>query len=230
METLPPGSRKWPTSKWKALLRDAIRILDASATPTPWLFGGGTALAVHYKHRVSYDVDIFVPSQDALRDLAPQRNAITKSVLGENKTNLPGNYLKLRFPYGEIAFITGGRRTDTPSQAWEFAGRVIDIETPWETATKKMFFRASSLKIRDIFDIAAVIDHHGDELRECLPEVEDRLPNVLDRVKSHQPAYERRVLGEINATKTGRKYMTAAAIDSVVGFLEDWAHRPTCDL
>ena len=230
METLSPGSRKWPTSKWKALLRDAIRILDASVAPTPWLFGGGTALAVHYRHRVSYDVDIFVPGQDALRDLAPQRNAITKSVLGENKVDFPGNYLKLRFPYGEIDFTTGGRRTDSPSQAWEFEGRMIDIETPWETATRTMFFRASDLKIRDIFDIAAVIDHHGDELRECLPEVEDRLPRVLDRVRSHRPGYERRVLGETNATKAGRKYMTSATIGSVIDFLEGWAHRPACDL
>ena len=53
------GSRKWPATAWRHLLELALRALDAEAAETPWTFGGGTALALKLRHRISYDVDIF---------------------------------------------------------------------------------------------------------------------------------------------------------------------------
>ena len=94
----------------------------------------------------------------------------------------PGNHLKLQTEDGEIDFIVGGRRTSDPVHPWKFERRTIEIDTPWETAIKKMFYRPSTFKVRDAFDLAAVIDRHGPQLGTHLGAVEDRLDRLLDRL------------------------------------------------
>jgi len=216
------GSTRWPTSNWQGLLRDAIGLLDTLKDAPTWTFGGGTALAVFYGHRISYDIDIFLSNADAVTDLSPARNPATKTLLGEHGYQFPGNYLKLELGRGEIDFILAGRRTDDPTQPYEFEGRTILIETPWEAAIKKVFYRSSTFKVRDVFDLAAVIDHDGERLKSCPPEVEDKFDRLLDRVDALIPVYEERVKADINSTKEGRKYMTREAIDSVAAFVHEW--------
>lgn len=222
MATTSPGSRKWRTSDWRGLLRDAIALLDTLKERPRWSFGGGTSLATFYDHRISYDIDIFVASSDALTDLSPARNPATKALLAGRGYQFPGNYLKLQMERGEIDFIVAGRRTMDPVQPWEFEGRVIDIDTPWETAIKKMFYRPSTFKVRDAFDLAAVVDHHAEQLRSHLIEVEDRLERLVDRLDALAAAYESMVIDEINLTRTGSKYATGAAIQSAILFLANW--------
>jgi len=94
----------------------------------------GTALAAHFDHRISYDVDIFMPNADWISDLAPNANPKTRALIGDRKYEFPGNYLKLKLDAGEIDFIVASKRTNQPTQAWDFEGRTIPIETPWEIA------------------------------------------------------------------------------------------------
>ncbi|HVI91952.1 MAG TPA: nucleotidyl transferase AbiEii/AbiGii toxin family protein [Dongiaceae bacterium] len=112
------GSKKWQTSDWQSLLRDAIKFLDTLKEQPKWTFGGGTALAVFYGHRISYDIDIFLSDSDAITALSPTKNAATKALLAGHGYQFPGNYLKLELDQGEIDFISGGRRTDDPTEPW----------------------------------------------------------------------------------------------------------------
>jgi len=187
-----------------------------------WSFGGGTSLAVFYGHRISYDVDIFVANSDTLTELSPARNPATKALLNGRSYQFPGNYLKLEMEGGEIDFILAGRRTADPVQPWTFGKRQIDIDTPWETAIKKMFYRPSTFKVRDAFDLAAVIDRHGEQLRSNLTVVEDRLDKLIDRLDALSAAYESLAADDINATAAGSKYATGEAIGSAISFLADW--------
>src|SRR3546814_16935583 len=108
------GSTRWPTSDWQGLLRDAIRLLDTLKEPPKWTFGGGTALAVFYEHRISYDVDIFLSNAEAVTDLSPARNPAQKALLGEHGYQFPGNYLKLELDRGKIELLLGGGRPAAP--------------------------------------------------------------------------------------------------------------------
>ena len=71
MKTLKPVP-----GDWKALFRQALRLLDdlskKSGTDPFWTFGGGTVLMLRYRHRMSRDVDIFVPDPQYLGYVTPR--------------------------------------------------------------------------------------------------------------------------------------------------------------
>ncbi|MGE0237116.1 MAG: nucleotidyl transferase AbiEii/AbiGii toxin family protein, partial [Parvibaculaceae bacterium] len=171
MPRTSPGSGKWQTSDWQGLLRSTLSLLDTLDEKPEWTFGGGTSLAVQYEHRISHDVDIFVPHSQTVTDLSPVRNPAVRALIAGRNYEFPDNYLKLQLESGEIDFIVGSSRTRLPTQPWSFEGRTILIDTPWETAIKKMFHRPSTFKIRDVFDVAAVIDRDGGRLEAALPEI-----------------------------------------------------------
>jgi Nucleotidyl transferase AbiEii toxin, Type IV TA system len=225
MAELSGGSRKWPTSDWPVLLRNAIGLIDTLEADVPWSFGGGTALAVHYRHRLSYDIDIFFANADAVTALSPNQNPDTKALLAGRKYEFPGNYLKLKLDQGEIDFVVGSKRTSDPTQAWSFEGRTIQIETPWEIAVKKLFYRPSTFKVRDIFDLAVVIDHDAERLDPFISVVADRLDKAIDRISAIAPSYEALALHEVNPTQDGQRYGHKAAVESVLTFLAGWTDR-----
>lgn len=220
-----PGSKKWRTSDWRGLLRDAVALIETLNERPRWSFGGGTSLAVFYDHRISYDIDIFVANSDTLTALSPAQNPATKALLAGRGYQFPGNYLKLQMERGEIDFIVAGRRTADPVQPWKFETREIEIDTPWETVIKKMFHRPSTFKVRDAFDLAAVVDRHGEQLRPHLIVVEDRLDKLIDRLDALAAAYESMVVDDINITEAGSKYATGEAIGSAIAFLAKWRAR-----
>jgi len=222
MARISRGSRKWPTSGWRGLLHDAVALLDTLTEAPRWSFGGGTSLAVFYDHRVSYVIDIFIADSDTLTALSPNRNSATTTLLAGRSYQFPGNYLKLQIEGGEIDFIVAGRRTAMPVQPWSFENREIDIDTPWETAIKKMFYRPSTFKVRDAFDLAAVVDHHAAQLRSNLNVIEDRIDKLIDRLDVLAPAYESMVADDINPTKAGARYAKEDALRSAIAFLQDW--------
>jgi hypothetical protein len=159
-----------------------------------------------------------------LRDLTPARNAATRALLAGRGFEYPGNYLKLNLDGGEIDFIVAGRRTENPIRPWTFNGEEIPIETPWEIAIKKIFYRPSSFKVRDLFDLAAVLDRDLADLAASLPEVEDRLDKVIDRVERLVPEFAETAAVDINPTSGGQCYMTRDAAEQALSFLR--SHRP----
>ena len=222
MPEISPGSGKWQTSDWQSLLRDAVSLIDTLVPKPDWTFGGGTSLAMHYDHRISHDIDIFVSNSETVTDLSPAKNLATKALLSGRSYQFPGNYLKLQLDNGEIDFIVGSRRTSDPTRPWSFQDRTVLIDTPWETAIKKIFYRPSNFKIRDIFDLAAVIDRDEEKLKSSLPEIEDRLDKLIDRIDALVPGYEKAATEDINPTESGRKYLEVSAALSVLDFLKAW--------
>lgn len=146
-------SKSPPQTNWAKLLVLALEALDTLPDGTRWSWGGGTALAIHLNHRLSLDIDIFLPDAQALRLLSPQRNATVRSITG--KWQDPGHYIKLELDDGEIDFIASGLRTDPGHGPWEFEGRELPLETAAEVLAKKLHWRGSVALARDVFDLAA---------------------------------------------------------------------------
>ena len=130
--------------------------------------------------------------------------------------------MKLCFDHGEIDIIVASSRTEKPTEKWQFEAMVINIETPSEIIVKKIFYRPSSFKVRDVFDFAATLPEYGDILYQNIFEVDDKLDKVIDRIKRMSSVYETLALSEVNPTEIGQQFMSRNAIDSVIAFLESW--------
>ena len=191
-----------------------------------WDFGGGTALSVHLEHRVSYDIDIFIDSSKHLKALTPQFNADIKNLLGNNSFEYPGYYLKLYQEHGEIDFIIGSPQTEPGVVSWEFNNYPIMIETPEEIIMKKIIYRGSKFKNRDVFDLAAVLDSERRQVMvDSLSANTESLPLLLDRIGLLEGTYEQQIQYDVNPLPAGRKWMTLHAIkiatDCLSGILGD---------
>ena len=157
--------------------------------------GGGTALSLYLKHRVSYDVDIFLEHPRALKELII--NAKTKKITSD--WEFPGNYLKLILSEGEIDFILASNVTEEPHQLHDFQGSQIPIESPEEIIAKKIKYRGSQFTLRDTFDLAATI-HSRPNILDSLSgivELDDTIPKVLQRIqflKTNEKSFKKGII------------------------------------
>jgi hypothetical protein len=206
------------------LLRSVRPILDSLPGRPAWRFGGGTGLAVVYAHRISYDIDIFLDRASDLKALTPARNQAIKTLIGARGFEFPGHYLKLNLDDGEIDFIVAATVTDLPASTWSFEGHDVQLETPVEIAAKKISYRASSFKVRDIFDLAIVIAHEREAMDLALSELRDKLPRLIDRVGKMTSVFAEQAAIDINVTRKGRRYLEDAPA-AVLDYLRTWLAR-----
>ena len=144
---------------WERLFRQALRLLDdlrdKSGTEPFWTFGGGTALMLRYRHRMSKDVDIFVPDPQYLGYVTPRLSDVAEGIT-QNYVEAAG-YVKLVLPGGEIDFVAAPNLTDDPFEELELLGSNVRVETAAEIIAKKMWHRGDQVAARDLFDLALVI-------------------------------------------------------------------------
>lgn len=141
------------------LFAHATRILDDAGErhgrPFEWTFGGGTVLALRHEHRFSHDIGIFVPNPQYLGYLSPRLS--DAAAVGEPDYEEAAEFLKLRYPEGEVDFVAAGCITKPGSTLALVAGRTVSLETDLEILAKKLYFRGNRFKARDIFDLAFLL-------------------------------------------------------------------------
>lgn len=174
-------------SNWRLLLDRTIRGLDTlrehgSSVPD-WVLGGGTALMIHAGHRLSKDIDAFIDDPQYLGLLSPETSDI--DAWNSRAHDRAANFLKLHYDEGEIDFIVAASISGLAAEDHVVdltsvragAKPTIRLEPPAEIALKKMHYRASMLKARDIFDIAVVdaIAHQSliDNLHQISPKKDE---------------------------------------------------------
>ena len=158
------GHGTWLPSQWQMLMGLTLQAIDsvtAENEPPPyWTFGGGTSLAIDLEHRISYDIDAFMDSARIVKQLVPVNNHATRAICWDaarQKANYQylGHYLKLILTdVGEIYFLTASSLVDGSTTAFNFNGRIIDRERPCEVIAKKIYYRGTTFKSRDVFDLA----------------------------------------------------------------------------
>jgi len=211
---MPTGSRKWRASAWQKLLEAILKIEQDLPERLPFSFGGGTALAVHLDHRLSYDIDLFYRSADVFDHYNPNANAAVKALIKAHRGTwqFPGNYFKLELgdAAGEIDILVSKFMTAAPTTTWSFRRWSIPLETPAEIIAKKIRFRSSQFKRRDIFDLGAVAKLRPKALDEAFKVNLDNLPRLRDRIATMQADYERHVDDDVNPTASGRLLIKSA--------------------
>lgn len=95
-----------PSGAWESLFPRALALIDeiskygGMADPF-WTLGGGTVLMFRYRHRMSKDIDIFVPDPQYLGFVTP-RLSDTAADMTEDYIEQPGMFVKLQFEEGEV--------------------------------------------------------------------------------------------------------------------------------
>jgi hypothetical protein len=173
---------------WETLFRHALEIIDAASKAGhdlgAWSFGGGTVLMRRYRHRVSRDVDIFVPSPQWLGYLTPRLNPVAESKTTEYVEQ--AGFLKLYFPEGELDFVVAAPLTRSPWAEETILGRTALVESSAEIVGKKIKHRGAELKARDVFDIALVSEREPAALRATAPLFEAQREAVLRRLRDRE--------------------------------------------
>jgi predicted nucleotidyltransferase component of viral defense system len=141
---------------WEGLFQNALQLVDeilAHGTKNLyWTFGGGTVLMRKYRHRLSKDIDIFVPDPQALNYVNPRLSQVAEDLsIHYEEAN---SFIKLFLTEGEIDFVASPNLTANPYVDEEIFGRKTHVETGAEIVAKKFFHRGNRLLARDMFDFA----------------------------------------------------------------------------
>lgn len=158
----------------------------SGVTLEDWSFGGGTVLMRRYRHRVSKDIDIFVPDPQYLDYLSPRLNTKAES-LTDSYIEQAGS-LKLIFPEGEIDFVVSAPLTKEPAVVETLFGREVQVESSAEIVAKKVWHRGVEFTARDIFDLAMVAEKEPKAIQEIRPILRERCDVVLRRITAHEAA------------------------------------------
>ncbi|MDH6303293.1 putative nucleotidyltransferase component of viral defense system [Polynucleobacter sphagniphilus] len=159
--------RNLPSGVWEDLLPHALSIIEdikSHGTPDPfWTFGGGTVLMFRYQHRLSKDIDIFVPDPQYLGFITPRLSDVAAAVSTDYVED-QSSYVKLIRPEGEIDFVASPNLTEAPFEMWNIGGQHIRVETAAEIVAKKLWHRGDRATARDLFDLSLVIEREPEAL------------------------------------------------------------------
>jgi len=162
---------------WETLFQKALQVIDsADATvfrPETWTFGGGTVLMRRYRHRLSKDIDIFVPDPQYLGYVSPRLNDTVDKLTSKY---IQGSlFLKLYFDEGEVDFVASPPLTKIPTAVETLFDRQVRVETSAEILAKKIKHRGAEFTARDIFDFALVAEK---------PLIREKRDAILARIAS----------------------------------------------
>jgi hypothetical protein len=149
-------------------------------------------------HRESHDVDIFLPDPQLLSFLDPQKNDFQFAIQPAACEGDGARSLKLVFDkIGAIDFIVARALTASPTSQAKVEGETVLLETIPEIISKKIYYRGSSIKPRDIFDIAAAGEQHANSLVNELRSYRDEVTQTLTTIDRLNAEFVNRAIAQL---------------------------------
>ncbi|MBB4426826.1 hypothetical protein GGD66_005402 [Bradyrhizobium sp. CIR48] len=189
-------------SDWAQLFRIAVAMIRQVNAEQEiidrWTFGGGTAMMLQIDHRISHDVDIFLPDPQVLPFLDPQKHDFDFEVRPTDYRGDGARLLKLGFEFGEIDFIVAPSLTSSPTTRATVEGEAVLLETIPEIIAKKIHYRGKSIAPRDIFDIAAGSEKHAESVIRELAGYRDSVSNTLATIENLKPDFVSAAINQLS--------------------------------
>jgi len=218
------------TPLWKPLLRKALACIDTlhgRGIKAKWSFGGGTAMMMTFSHRDSKDIDIFITDPQLIGYLSPRLQDDIQTITDCTGYDEQATALKLITETGEIDFIVAASLTEDPFEKWKFEGRTILRERPVEIVAKKVFYRAADFRVRDVFDLACLLERQPGEVAREESLFRAKQDVLLARLETMRPTYEEQAKRRI-AIRPGFEKLRDTAMDRVMEFYQSVAMpKPT---
>jgi hypothetical protein len=99
---------------------------------------------------------------------------------------------------GEIDFIVGRAMTSSPTTRVVIEGEPTLLETIPEIIAKKIYYRGSGIKPRDIFDIAAASERHGGPVIDALRSYRTEVKTTLAAIDKLNPEFVNRAIAQLS--------------------------------
>jgi hypothetical protein len=138
-----------------------------------------------HRHRLSKDIDIFIDNPEFLGYLNPRLSDVAEALTTDYVEDT--EYLKLRFPEGEIDFVVAAPLSEKPAILETVLARPFLVETSTEIVAKKIWHRGANFTARDIFDLAMVSEREPDALKGIYPILSGKREAVLKRIADSEP-------------------------------------------
>lgn len=135
----------------QALVGEAEARAGAGFSMDPAL-GGGTRLMIAYQHRISHDIDLFIRDPQWLGFLNTERWDTDLPVFACHEGASAS--IKFTFEMGEVDFIVARSLLVHPYD--RSPESPFCLESVAEVIAKKLYYRGSSMAVRDLFDWWAV--------------------------------------------------------------------------
>ena len=204
--------RDLPDGAWKDLLPHALSLIEEikrHGTSDPfWTLGGGTVLMFLYQHRLSKDIDIFVPDPQYLSFVTPRLSDVAAAISDQYAED-QSSYVKLIRPEGEIDFVASPNLTDSPFEIWHIDGHHIRVETAAEIVAKKLWHRGDRATARDLFDLSLVIEREPEALIKAATFLLKNADVFINQITSRKTVLERQ-FAEIDTLAYTPSYDEAA--------------------
>ena len=205
------------------MLRGLADVEREGGSVPDWVLGGGTALMIHADHRLSRDIDAFIDDPQYLALLSPETTDVWKCSAWDRAAN----FLKLKYREGEIDFIVTAPISSLPpiekqvdlTEIGKGSKPTIQLDRPTEIALKKLHYRATMLKPRDIFDISVIEAIDGDQLIANLHEVAEKKDDLLRRLDGINEDFLQSELAELDIRPTWEKHKLTC-LETVRGIVE----------
>jgi len=187
---------------WAQLFRIACSLIRQVNSKGPiidsWTFGGGTAMMLQIGHRESRDVDIFLPDPQLLSYLDPRTHDFTFEMEPTDCAGDGTRSLKLVFEdIGEIDFIVAASLTSNPTMSTTIEGEVVQLETIPEIIAKKIYYRGTAIRPRDIFDIAAAGNAYENSIIGELASYKREVTKTLAAIDKLNPIFVNQAIADL---------------------------------
>lgn len=181
----------------------------ADADCRNWAFGGGSAIAHRLRHRVSYDVDLFLTDAQPLGALSPRLNDRAAALARSYAESANG--IKIVTTKGDIDFLVSRNLLADPPIIETIGGRDTPTHTNAEILAKKIEFRGFGFTHRDMFDLAVLLDLEPATVERALAACSQiardqaiaRIDDEIDTLAASLPAF-------VNPTPYGTLYIRRA--------------------
>ncbi len=172
--------------RWRVLLTCADRHLkEIGLARSDWIWGGGTVLMLRHRHRLSWDIDLFLGNPQHLNFLSPRLND-SVAMMVDHYTE-QANHLRCSIRgVGEIDYLLVAPVIDLEPESLEVEGLGrFNVMSDREILAQKLHYRAAVFTGRDLFDFItvtkAVPDLLGDpDLRGIAGRVSSALVHRMD--------------------------------------------------
>ena len=218
-------------SEWRRLFGIAVDLIEqlrenAGGFDFEWSFGGGTAMMIQIGHRESHDIDIFLDDPQLLGFIDPSRSRLRLDLAPSDYQGDGLRFQKFAFEnVGEIDFIVAGTLTQMPFDIREVEGRAVRLETVPEIIAKKVYYRGSEARPRDIFDIAAAARSQLEPIVNALRAFPDQVSRTRERLEKLNPEFVDRAIADL-MIMSDFQASAADSLDTALAVLDEALSAP----